>query len=65
MRNSLITAVTTVITAITAMYVAPIGSVFAGAGGGCTIAVPEPSAMAILAGGVLGILYLHRHRSKK
>jgi len=51
--------------AIAAVCIAPIGSVFAGAGGGCTVPVPEPSSIAILAAGVAGILYLHRQKTKK
>jgi len=58
-------AVAAATTAIAAVFVTPIGSVLAGAGGGCIVPVPEPSTMAILAVGVGGILYLHRRRSKK
>lgn len=65
MRKSFITVVIAATTAIAAICVAPIGSVFAGAGGGCTVPVPEPSTMAILATGVAGILYLHRRKRRK
>jgi hypothetical protein len=65
MSKSLTTAIATATMAMAAIYLAPIGLVFAGAGGGCTIAVPEPSALALLAGGVAGILYLHRRKAKK
>ena len=52
-------------TAIVAVYLAPIASVFAGAGGGCIVPVPEPSTLALLATGVAGILYLHSRKAKK
>ncbi len=65
MRKSLMTALAAVTAAIVAVSVAPIGAVFAGAGGGCTVAVPEPSTMAIVAVGVAGILYLHRRKARK
>ena len=65
MRNSIIAATAAAATAVVAVCLAPIGAVFAGAGGGCTVPVPEPSTMAILAGGVAGILYLHRRKAKK
>jgi hypothetical protein len=64
-RKSLITAVVAATTAMVAVYLVPIDSVFAGAGGGCIVPVPEPSTMAILAGGVAGILYLHRRKARK
>jgi hypothetical protein len=64
-RNSIITATAAATTAVVAVCLAPIGAVLAGAGGGCTMPVPEPSTMAILAGGVAGILYLHRRKAKK
>jgi hypothetical protein len=51
--------------AVVAVCLVPIGAVFAGAGGGCIVPVPEPSTMAILVGGVAGILYLHRRKAKK
>src|SRR5260370_30651895 len=56
-RKSLMTALAAVTAAIVAVSVAPIGAVFAGAGGGCTVAVPEPSTMAIVAGGGGGGLF--------
>jgi hypothetical protein len=64
-RKSFTTAIAAATIAMIAVYLAPIASVFAGAGGGCTVPVPEPSTMAILAGGVAGILYLHRRKTKK
>jgi len=51
--------------AMAAVFTTPVGSVFAGAGGGCTVPVPEPSSMAILVAGVAGILYLHRKKQKR
>lgn len=65
MRKSSIAAMLATASAIAAMYLVPIDAVFAGAGGGCTVPIPEPSTMAMLAGGVAGILYLHRLRRKK
>ena len=65
MRNSIIAATAAAATAVVAVCLAPIGTVFAGAGGGCIVPVPEPSTIVILAGGVAGILYLHRRKAKK
>ena len=65
MRNSIIAATAAATTAVVAVCLAPIGTVFAGAGGGCIVPVPEPSTIVILAGGVAGILYLHRRKAKK
>jgi hypothetical protein len=64
-RNSIIGATAAATTAVVAVCLAPIGAVFAGAGGGCIVPVPEPSTIVILAGGVAGILYLHRRKAKK
>jgi hypothetical protein len=64
-RSSIISATAAATIAVVAVCLAPIGVVLAGAGGGCTVPVPEPSTMAILAGGVAGILYLHRRKAKK
>jgi hypothetical protein len=60
-----VTAVIVASTAMAAVYLAPIGSILAGTGGGCVVPVPEPSTLALLAGGVAGILYLHRRKAKK
>jgi len=51
--------------AFAALCFTPIASVFAGAGGGCIVPVPEPSTMAIIGAGVAGVLYLHRRKAKK
>jgi hypothetical protein len=64
-KKSLITAVTSATAAVVAVSFAPISSVFGGTGGGCTVAVPEPSTMAIVAAGVVGVLYLHRRKRRK
>lgn len=65
MKKSLITAVAAATAGFAAVYGAPIGEVFGGTGGGCTVTVPEPSTMAIVAAGVAGVLYLHRRRRRK
>jgi hypothetical protein len=67
MKNSIIPATAAATMAVIAVCLVPIGAVFAGAGGGCIVpvAVPEPSTMAMLVGGVAGILYLHRRKAKK
>lgn len=65
MAKSSSLAVAAAITAMAAVFTTPIGSVLAGAGGGCTVPVPEPSSMAILVAGVAGILYLHRKKTKR
>ena len=65
MTKSLITAVAAATTALVAVYLAPIASVLAGGGGTCKVAVPEPSTLAIVAGGVAGVLYLHHRKAKK
>jgi len=65
MRKSLVTTVAAGAAAVAAICLNPIASVFAGAGGGCIVPVPEPSTLALLASGIDGILYLHSRKAKK
>lgn len=65
MRKSLVATLAAGTAATAALWLSPITSVFAGAGGGCIVPVPEPSTIALLAAGVAGILYLHSRRAKK
>jgi PEP-CTERM motif-containing protein len=64
MRTSLLPVTLTIVGAVVAVSLATVGSALAG-GSACSMPVPEPSTMAILGGGVAGILYLHRRKAKK
>jgi hypothetical protein len=64
MKTSMLPVILTIGGAIVAVSLAAAGSALAG-GSACSVPVPEPSTMAILGGGIAGILYLHRRKAKK